>query len=87
VAILSTPGFDARTADPASVRFGVRGTEAPGSNAKIQDADGDGDRDMVLYFRIQQTGIKCGTRDVFLSGRTRSGQSFRGTDRIHTTCR
>jgi hypothetical protein len=64
-----------------------RAAQFPGSNAKIQDADGDGDRDLVLYFRIPQTGIRCGTQDVFLTGRTRSGQPFRGTDRIRTTCR
>jgi hypothetical protein len=87
VAILSTRGFDAQTVDPASVRFGVRGTEAPGFNAKLQDTDGDGDKDMVLYFRVQQAGIRCGTRQVFLTGRTRTGQSFRGTDQIRTTCR
>ncbi len=86
VAILSDGKFDARNVDASTVRFGVRGTEAPGFGMKVQDADGDGDKDMVLYFHIQQTGIRCGTRQVFLTGRTKSGQEFRGTDRIRTTC-
>jgi hypothetical protein len=87
VAVLSTHGFEARTVDVASVRFGVRGTEGPGFNAKLQDTDGDGVKDMVLYFRVQQAGIVCGTRQVFLTGRTRTGQAFRGTDQIRTSCR
>jgi Concanavalin A-like lectin/glucanases superfamily len=86
VAILTTDGFDARLVDASSVRFGVRGTEAAGSHVKIHDADGDGDKDMVLHFRVRETGIRCDTKEVFLTGLTRSGQPFRGTDRIRTLC-
>ena len=60
VAILSGKGFDARMIDPNSVRFGATGTEAASVNVGRRDVDGDGDRDLVVRFEIQDTGIKCG---------------------------
>jgi hypothetical protein len=41
----------------------------------------------TAHFRIQQAGIVCGTRQVFLIGLTQTGQACRGTDQIRTTCR
>ena len=76
MAILTTHSFDSKRVDPNTVRFGVRGTEAPGFNARRVNIDGDGDRDLVLYFRIQQTGIQCGTRLVFLTGKTKDGRDI-----------
>jgi hypothetical protein len=42
---------------------------------------------MVVWFSVQQAKIVCGTRQVVLTGRTRTGQLFQGTDQIRTTCR
>jgi hypothetical protein len=84
VAILSSPTFDATTVDPATVRFGATGTEAAGVRPVLMDPDGDGTKDLVLRFRTSDTGIECGTRQVFLTGRTRGGQLIRGSDQVIT---
>jgi hypothetical protein len=60
VGIFSVNGFDATTVDPNTVRFGATGTEAAPGHVGRRDVDGDGDRDMVLRFQIQDTAIKCG---------------------------
>jgi len=84
VAILSSATFDATKVNPATVRFGVTGTEAAGIHPVIMDADGDGTKDLVLYFRVSDTGIVCGTKTVFLTGTTKSGQLVRGSDQVKT---
>jgi hypothetical protein len=58
VAIFSVNGFNATTIDSSTVRFGATGTEAVPINVALRDVDGDGDRDMVVRFEIQDTGIK-----------------------------
>jgi len=83
VAILTTAGFDATTVDPASVRFGPRaaGNALP---AVVQDVNGDGKPDLVLYFRSQSTGIACGDTTAVLSGQTVTGITFAGGEAIRT---
>jgi hypothetical protein len=86
VAILTTNTFDATTVDPLTVRFGRTGTEASEAHNKghIEDADGDGDLDMVLHFRFGNTGIQCGDTEATLTGQTNDGMQIRGTDAIQT---
>lgn len=84
VAILSGNGFDATTVDPNTVRFGATGTEAAPVHVARRDVDRDGDRDMVLRFQIQDTGIKCGDTSAFLSGQSSNGVSFIGSSPIKT---
>ena len=49
--------------------------------------DGDGDLDLVVHFRTQDTGIACGDTEVTLTGETFGG-SIEGRDSIVTTgCR
>ena len=57
VAIFSVQGFDATTVDPNTVRFGATGTEAAPVHVARTDVDGDGNRDLVLRFQIQDTGL------------------------------
>ena len=87
VAILTTATFDATTVDPGSVCFGDAEdpaqrdcTEAHG-RGHLEDVDGDGDRDLLLHFETQQTGIDQGDQQACLTGQT-AGQPIQGCDAI-----
>jgi uncharacterized delta-60 repeat protein len=84
VAILTTEAFDATTVAPRSVRFGPGGaTEAHGTG-HLADMNQDGEPDLVLHFRTQETGIQCGETSASLTGQTVGGESIEGSDSIKT---
>lgn len=84
VAILTTDTFDATTVDPLSVVFGPsRATEAHGTG-HIEDANGDGQPDLVLHFNTQASGIQCGDTFASLTGKTFDGNLIHGADAIRT---
>jgi YVTN family beta-propeller protein len=88
VAILGEPGFDVRQVDVATVRFGVNGTEAAPRREAAGNPNRDGERDLVLQFEIEDTGIVCGTEVVRLTGALLDKQKIAGSDSIRTTgCR
>jgi hypothetical protein len=84
VAIFSGNDFDATTVDVSTVRFGATGTEAAPIHVGRRDVNGDGDRDMVVRFQIQDTGIKCGDTSAVLTGQISGGQSIIGSSPITT---
>ena len=84
VAIFSDNGFDATTADPSTLRFGATGTEATPIYVGRRDVNGDGTRDMVVRFAIQDTGIKCGNTSATLTGQISGGPSIIGSSPIQT---
>jgi hypothetical protein len=84
VAIITTDTFDATTVDPLSVKFGPNGAKEAHNRGHIEDVDGDGDDDMVLHFRTQETGIQCGDTEAELTGTTVDGQQVEGSDSIQT---
>jgi len=82
VAILTTDSFDASTVDASTVRFGP--DEAPAVKSAMDDVDNDGDLDMILFFRTQQTGIACGQTSATLTGQTLTSIPIEGSDSIKT---
>ena len=83
VAILSTNSFDASTIDQASLRFGLGQALAEGSG-HLEDVNGDGQLDLVLHFRTQDSGIQCGDTSVSITGQTLNGIPIQGSDSITT---
>lgn len=84
VAILTTGAFDAADVDPSTVRFGTTGSEAAVISHALEDVDKDGDADMILRFRTQETGLTCGQTSGTLSGETWGGKGIEGQDAIVT---
>jgi len=84
VAILTTPELDASTVDPLSVKFGPAGATEVHKQGHIEDVDGDGDLDMVLHFKTQETGIKVGDTEACLTGKTVDGNDIKGCDAVVT---
>jgi hypothetical protein len=84
VAIFSVNGFDATTVNANTVRFGATGSEAAPIHVALRDVDESGHVDMVLRFRIQDTGIKCGDTLASLTGQASPGASFIGSSPIKT---
>jgi len=92
VAILTTSvssgdalDFDATQVDPESVAFGPSGV-AIARPAKVKDVDRDGDADLILHFKISDTGITCGDTEATLTGETFAGDAIQGTDSLITRC-
>lgn len=84
VAVLSNASLDAASVVPASVRFGVIGTEAAARHYALADVNYDGQADLVLHFPVQLTGIVCGTKTGILTGSTTLGWAFNASDSIVT---
>ncbi len=77
VAILTTETFDATTVDHTSVRFGdaseTHVNKKTGEATRhVEDADGDGDDDLVFHFRSSEIGVDCDSASV-LTGSTFAG--------------
>ena len=54
----------------------------------LEDVNGDGDADLLLFFNTQDTGIQCRETSASLTGKTVSGQVIEGSDAIITVgCR
>jgi hypothetical protein len=82
VTILTTDDFDASTVDASTVQFGPNG--ATPVKYQLKDVDGDGDWDLALKFKTQDTRIACGDTEVTLTGKTLDGVDIAGTDSIKT---
>jgi hypothetical protein len=84
VAILTTDTLDATTVDPLSVRFGPKGAKEVHKKGHIKDVNHDGEPDLVLHFKTQATGMKCGDISASLTGETFDGDPIQGSDSIKT---
>jgi hypothetical protein len=79
VAIFSANGFRANSLDPNTVRFGPTGSEAIPVQVALRDLNKDGQSDMILRFRVDETGIGCGDTSAFIKGQTSSGLPIIGS--------
>jgi hypothetical protein len=83
VAILTTDEFDATTVDGTTVLFGP-GEAEPGHGAgHLEDVDEDGDLDLVLHFKIQDSGLALGDTEATLKGELFDGTPIEGTDSVN----
>ena len=81
VVVFGSPGLDTIQIDVAGLRMGVNGLEAaPHKNYSFQDVNLDGDTDLVLHFRIPETGITCTTNQLLMTGQMLSGLPLTGSD-------
>lgn len=81
VVVFGSPGLDTFQIDVATLRLGVTGLEAaPHKNYSYQDVNLDGDTDLVLNFRIPETGITCTTNQLLMTGQMLSGLPLTGSD-------
>jgi hypothetical protein len=84
VAILGSETFDVTDVDAATLAFGPGGAPIAHPSGHLQDLNHDGVIDLVLHFRIQDTGIACADGAATLTGETTEGLPFQGTDSIQT---
>ena len=75
--------FDASFVTPSSVRFGPGAALALGS--RLVDLGRDGDLDLLLAFRKQDTGLMCGDTTAVLTGETYEGRAIVGSDSVIAT--
>lgn len=80
VVIYTTEDFDATTIDISTIQFGPAWV-AP-SHYAYEDIDEDGDIDLILHFRTQDSGICEDDTSVSISGLTDSGTKFSATNPI-----
>jgi PKD repeat protein len=89
VAILTTPGFNASIVDPSTVEF------AGAAPVKWEMVDvpevldsrgrkyiGDGDTDLLLYFKIGELQLTSASTEATLTGETFGGVPIQGTDSV-----
>jgi len=84
VAIYGSDDFDVADIDVTSLTFGF-GDALPASvSRRNRDVDSDGFPDLLLHFRIAETGVEVGDTEACLSGETLDGTPFSGCDTIRT---
>ena len=80
VAVLSTEDFDASSVNPDTVQL----ASASATRWIIKDVDGDGNNDMLIFFRTEElTGLSGNSTDAILTGNTFDGTPFEGTDSVN----
>ena len=78
VAVKATKDFDVRSIDPGTVVF----AEAKPVWRIRWDVDGDRDKDMLFFFMVKSLNLDENSTEATLSGLTRDGEPFEGTDSV-----
>jgi hypothetical protein len=73
--ISTSETFDASTIDVSTLLFGPGEAMAAHEGGHLEDADGDGDIDLVIHVRAEDTGIQCGDTTATFSATTFDGQA------------
>jgi len=88
VAVLATDLFDASTVNTDTIRFGpnkaqeIHSDKNDKARQHLEDIDNDGDLDLILHFKFEDTGIECGDTEAMIVGQTQEGFDVMGTDTI-----
>jgi hypothetical protein len=78
VAVKSTKDFDSRWIDPSTVEFAG---DRPVWRIRY-DIDRDRDKDMVFFFKKKDLNLTEDSTEATLTGITRDGVAFEGTDKL-----
>lgn len=84
IVILTTPQFDAATADPETILVGPQGKEASIFRSMLEDIDRDGDIDRMLLVRVRDMQVTCGNKIIRVTGKTTDGRAFEGSEAVAT---
>jgi hypothetical protein len=85
VATLGSDSFDVADVDVTTLAFGPSGAPFEHSQGPhFEDLNGDGFTDLMVHFRVEETGIEFGDRMACLRGETFDGTSFSGCDAVRT---
>lgn len=82
VAIINDGSIDLSTINISSIRFGPN--RAVQVHFSYEDVESDGDLDLILHFRTQDTGIKNGDIEAALTARLIDGRIIAGSDSLRT---
>lgn len=81
VAVLGSEGLKGSDIDVSSVVFGPK--EIKALKNSLEDVNKDGHEDLVLHFKSDEAGIRCGPDlAVFLKGKLKDGRAFQGGQAI-----
>lgn len=79
VAVLTNYDFDVNNIDPATVTF----ADAYPLRWSMEDVDDDGDTDMIFHFKTKELDLDENSTEATLTGETKTGQLFEGTDSVN----
>jgi len=83
VAALGTNVLNGGALTASDFRFGPANAEAKAS--ELRDVNGDNRDDLVLRFSSTEAGLGCSTKTAVLRGKTPTGGSYEGTDKVKPT--
>ena len=89
VVVLGSQTLDVKAIDPATIKFGPTGNEAPVNilpkgkfQYSLEDVNKDGYTDIVFHFKTQATGFRVGDTAGIITGKLYSGTSIEGSDSV-----